>query len=100
MALSVFRVFFQIPLVPILAIGYTVVLVLSSTVSRTLAGVAFDAAGVTTGPVTVPVVLALGLGLSSVIRGRDPLIDGFGIIALASMGPIIAVLLLGWILRL
>ncbi len=64
-----------------------------------ITGIAFDAAGVTTGPVTVPLNMALAIGLSNVIGGSDPLIDGFGVIALASLGPIITVLSLGIIIK-
>lgn len=61
--------------------------------------VSFDAGGVTTGPMTVPIIMALGIGFSSVLAGRSAISDGFGLIGLASIGPIIAVMLLGIMLR-
>jgi hypothetical protein len=60
-------------------------------------GVAYDSGGVTTSTVTVPLVTALGVGLATVIRGRNPLVDGFGLIAFASLTPIIFVLLYGMV---
>ena len=60
-------------------------------------GVAYDSGGVTTSTVTVPLVTALGVGLASAIRGRNPLIDGFGLIAFASLSPIVFVLLYGMV---
>jgi len=57
--------------------------------------VAFDAGGVTTGPMTVPFILALGIGLTSVLSGKSNLSNSFGLIGLASIGPVLAVLLLG-----
>ena len=56
---------------------------------------AYDSGGVTTSTITVPLVTALGVGLASSIRGRNPMIDGFGLIALASLTPMIFVMLLG-----
>jgi len=58
-------------------------------------GIAYDSGGVTTSTITVPLVMALGLGLSSVIKGRSPLTDGFGLIAFASLTPMIFVMLYG-----
>ena len=60
-----------------------------------IVGIAFDSGGVTTSTVTVPLVTALGIGLATSIRGRDPLVDGFGMIALASLTPMIFVMVLG-----
>ena len=59
---------------------------------KLIIGLAYDSGGVTTSTVTVPLVTALGLGLASTVPGRDPLIDGFGLIAFASLFPIITVL--------
>lgn len=61
--------------------------------------IAFDAGGVTTGPLTVPFILALGIGVASVLGGKSTLGDSFGLIGLASIGPVIAVMLLGVILQ-
>lgn len=93
------RIFLGIKMAVVLIIGYTVVLVLSFFVPRQFVPVAFDAGGVTTGPITVPFILALGLGLVSVLGGKSALKDGFGLIGIASIGPIISVMLLGIIFR-
>ena len=55
-------------------------------------GIAYDSGGITTSTITVPLVAALGVGLATAIRGRSPIMDGFGLIALASLNPIIFVL--------
>ena len=62
-------------------------------------GLAYDSGGVTTSTVTVPLVTALGVGLARTIRGRDPLTDGFGLIALASLTPMVFVMLFGLIVH-
>jgi hypothetical protein len=62
---------------------------------NTIIGVAYDSGGVTTSTITVPLTTALGVGLASSIKGRSPLLDGFGLIAFASLTPIIFVLLMG-----
>jgi hypothetical protein len=64
---------------------------------KEIVGLAYDSGGVTTSTVTVPLVTALGVGLARSIRGRDPLMDGFGLIALASLTPMIFVMLFGLI---
>ena len=74
--------------------GYLVVVVLTAVAPPEIIGVAYDSGGVTTSTITVPLVTALGVGLASSIRGRSPLVDGFGLIAFASLTPIIFVL--GW----
>ena len=61
----------------------------------TILGLAFDSGGVTTSTITVPLVTALGVGLASVLKNRSPLLDGFGLIAFASLFPIIFVILYG-----
>lgn len=72
--------------------GYAVVVVMTFLAPRTIIPIAYDSGGVTTSTITVPIVAALGLGLASTIPGRDPLIDGFGLIAFASLFPMISVL--------
>ncbi len=62
-------------------------------------GIAYDSGGVTTSTITVPLVTALGVGLASSIKGRNPMIDGFGLIALASLTPIIFVMAYGMIIQ-
>ena len=75
--------------------GYLLVIVTTFFAPDFIVGIAYDSGGVTTGPITVPLLTALGVGLSSSIRGRNPLTDGFGMIAIASLLPIIAVMLFG-----
>ena len=72
--------------------GYVVVIIMTFFAPRTIIPIAYDSGGVTTSTVTVPIVAALGLGLATSIPDRDPLIDGFGLIAFASLFPMIAVL--------
>ncbi len=84
------------PIVPMLLAGYTVALAATLWSSEEYVALAWDSAGVTTGPVTVPLVLALGLGLGQAVGAAE----GFGILAMASLGPIVSVLLVGfWIRR-
>jgi hypothetical protein len=75
--------------------GYALVIVLTPFAPSGIVGVAYDSGGVTTSTITVPLTTALGVGLASSIQGRSPLLDGFGMIALASLAPILFVLLLG-----
>ncbi|MCG8012860.1 MAG: DUF1538 domain-containing protein, partial [Candidatus Thiodiazotropha weberae] len=72
--------------------GYVVVIFQTMVAPRTIIALAYDSGGVTTSTVTVPLVAALGIGLSSNIPGRNPLIDGFGLIAFASLFPIMSVM--------
>ena len=72
--------------------GYVVVLIQTLFAPKLIIGLAYDSGGVTTSMVTVPLVTALGLGLAQAIPGRNPVLDGFGLIAFASLFPIIAVL--------
>jgi len=75
--------------------GYVLVVVLTTVAPPEIVGVAYDSGGVTTSTITVPLVTALGVGLASSIRGRSPLVDGFGLIAFASLSPMIFVLCWG-----
>lgn len=77
--------------------GYLIVVVLTQFAPREIVGIAYDSGGVTTSTVTVPLVAALGIGLSVAIRGRSPLVDGFGLIAFASLMPIAFVLVYGMV---
>ena len=72
--------------------GYVVVVIVTFFAPREIVGVAYDSGGVTTSTVTVPLVTALGVGLASSLRGRNPMIDGFGLIAFASLTPMIFVM--------
>lgn len=69
--------------------GYAVVMIITVFSPKEIIGIAYDSGGVTTSTVTVPLVTALGVGLAATIRGRNPLVDGFGLIAFASLLPII-----------
>jgi len=77
--------------------GYLVVIVMTLIAPKEVVGIAYDSGGVTTSTVTVPLVTALGVGLASSIRGRNPIADGFGMIALASLLPMIFVMGFGMI---
>ncbi|MEM9617380.1 MAG: DUF1538 domain-containing protein [Pseudomonadota bacterium] len=77
--------------------GYFLIVILTQFAPREIIGIAYDSGGVTTSTITVPLVTALGIGLSTVIKGRNPLIDGFGLIAFASLTPILFVLLYGMV---
>jgi hypothetical protein len=81
---------------PVLIVsGYALVMLMTLVAPAEIVGLAYDSGGVTTSTVTVPLVTALGIGLARTIRGRDPVMDGFGLIALASLTPMISVMLFG-----
>ncbi len=77
--------------------GYVLVVGLTTVAPEEIVGIAYDSGGVTTSTITVPLVTALGVGLATAIRGRSPLVDGFGLIAFASLMPIIFVLIFGMV---
>jgi len=91
-AVGTFRIVSGTPLPLYIMTGYIIVIAQTFMASKTIIPLAYDSGGVTTSTVTVPVVAALGLGLASTIPGRSPLIDGFGLIAFASVFPIVSVL--------
>jgi hypothetical protein len=91
-ALGAYRIVSGTPLQYYIIIGYLVVVIQTWKTAKTVVPLAYDSGGVTTSTVTVPVVTALGLGLASTIPGRSPLIDGFGLIAFASLFPIMSVM--------
>ena len=78
--------------------GYVVVMIMTMFAPKEIVGIAYDSGGVTTSTVTVPLVTALGVGLAATIRGRNPLVDGFGLIAFASLLPMIFVMAYGILL--
>ncbi len=78
--------------------GYLVVVVMTMFAPKEIIGIAYDSGGVTTSTITVPLVTALGIGLASSIRGRNPLLDGFGLIAFASLMPMIFVMAYGMLI--
>ena len=91
-ALGAYRIVVGAELYLFIISGYIVVVIQTLFAPKLIIGLAYDSGGVTTSTVTVPLVTALGLGLASTIPGRNPLMDGFGLIAFASLFPIITVL--------
>ncbi|MCK5478761.1 MAG: DUF1538 domain-containing protein [Methylococcales bacterium] len=91
-ALGAFRIVSGTDLYLYIITGYVIVIVQTIFAPKMIIGLAYDSGGVTTSTVTVPLVTALGVGLASTVPGRSPLLDGFGLIAFASLFPIIAVL--------
>lgn len=92
---AVLRMLFGIPLAHMLLVLYPIIFILASIVPQDFLTVAFDSGGVTTGPMTVPFIMALGIGFSAVRSDKHAENDSFGLVALCSVGPILAVLLLG-----
>ena len=90
--LGAYRIIHGDSIVYYILVGYLVVIIMTFFAPRTIIPIAYDSGGVTTSTITVPIVAALGLGLATSTPGRDPLIDGFGLIAFASLFPMIAVL--------
>ncbi|MEH6581325.1 MAG: DUF1538 domain-containing protein [Halioglobus sp.] len=93
--IGVLRILKGWPIQWIIIGGYIIVVVMTMFAPQEIIGIAYDSGGVTTSTITVPLVTALGVGLASSIRGRNPMIDGFGLIALASLTPIIFVMAYG-----
>ncbi len=91
-SLGTFRIITGTPLYLYILVGYMIVIVQTIFAPKNIIALAYDSGGVTTSTVTVPLVAALGLGLSATVSGRNPALDGFGLIAFASLFPIIAVL--------
>ena len=98
-SLGVVRIVLGHPIYWYICTGYVAVMVLTYFSPREIIGLAYDSGGVTTSTITVPLVTALGIGLATFIEGRDPLVDGFGLIAFASLAPILTLLGYGiWVL--
>ena len=96
LAIAILRIIFQVSLSKMLTVFYIAVIGASFLVPDEFVAVAFDSGGVTTGPMTVPFIMALGIGLASVRSDRNASSDSFGLVALSSIGPILAVLVLGY----
>lgn len=96
--LGVVRILKGWPIHVMIVGGYLGVVVLTWFAPQTIIGIAYDSGGVTTSTITVPLVTALGVGLASSIKGRNPMVDGFGLIAFASLLPMIFVMLYGMVL--
>lgn len=93
--IGVIRIIKGWPIYYLIIGGYILVMIMTIFAPKEIIGIAYDAGGVTTSTITVPLVTALGVGLATVIRGRSPLTDGFGLIAFASLLPMIFVMAFG-----
>jgi len=95
LVLGVIRILTGLNLRYFITVGYLLIMLLTLFAPPEIVAVAYDSGGVTTSTITVPLTAALGVGLASSIKGRNPLLDGFGMIALAALTPILFVLALG-----
>lgn len=93
--LGVLRIIKGWPLTYLITGGYLLVIITTAFAPDNIIGIAYDSGGVTTSTITVPLITALGVGLASSIRGRSPMIDGFGMIAITALLPIVAVMIFG-----
>ncbi|MDX8381831.1 MAG: DUF1538 family protein, partial [Ghiorsea sp.] len=78
--------------------GYFIIEIMTPFAPNEIIGIAYDSGGVTTSTITVPLVTALGVGLATSIRGRNPMLDGFGLIAFASLVPMLFVMVYGMVM--
>ncbi|MBM6948144.1 DUF1538 domain-containing protein [Mordavella massiliensis] len=97
LVVALLRMLFGIPLPRMLVVFYLIVFALAAFTPKAFLAVAFDSGGVTTGPMTVPFIMALGIGIAAIRSDRHAADDSFGLVALCSIGPILAVLILGLI---
>ncbi|NYB75430.1 DUF1538 domain-containing protein [Sedimentibacter hydroxybenzoicus DSM 7310] len=95
LVISLLRIVFQIKLSYVLLVFYAIIFILAYFTPNDFVPVAFDSGGVTTGPITVPFIMALGLGVAAVRGGKSAHDDSFGLVALCSVGPVLSVLVLG-----
>lgn len=95
LVVALMRIILRVPMKFLLLICYAIVFLLAQFVPKSFLAVAFDSGGVTTGPMTVPFILALGVGVSSIRSDKNAENDSFGLVALSSVGPILAVMVLG-----
>ncbi|MGB5707669.1 MAG: DUF1538 domain-containing protein [Arenicellales bacterium] len=95
--IGVLRIIKGWPIQNLIVVGYTGVVIMTFFAPREIIGIAYDSGGVTTSTITVPLVTALGVGLASSIKGRNPMVDGFGLIAFASLTPMIFVMAYGMV---
>ena len=95
LVMAFLRMLFGIPLPRLLVLFYSIIFILAAFVPKEFLAVAFDSGGVTTGPMTVPFIMALGVGVAAIRSDRHAADDSFGLVALCSIGPILAVLILG-----
>lgn len=99
LVIALLRMLFAMPLPPLLIVFYALVFILAIFVPKDFLSIAFDSGGVTTGPMTVPFIMALGVGVSAIRSDRHAADDSFGLVALCSVGPILAVMILGMIYK-
>jgi hypothetical protein len=97
--MAMMRIIFGFRIAYLLTASYIIVIILSFFTPPEFVSLAFDSGSVTTGALTAPIIIALGIGLSSVLAGRSAISDGFGLLGLASIGPIIAVMIMGIIIH-
>lgn len=97
LVMALLRILYAVSLAKLLVFFYLIVFVLATLVPADFRAVAFDSGGVTTGPMTVPFIMALGIGIAAIRSDRNAADDSFGLVALCSVGPILAVLILGLI---
>ncbi|MFW6117870.1 MAG: DUF1538 domain-containing protein [Chloroflexota bacterium] len=98
-ALGMARIVYGIPLLWIIIPGYLLAIGMLRFSEKSVIAIAFDAGGVATGPMAVTFLMAIAVGIASAIEGRDPIIDGFGLIALIALAPILTIMVLGLIVR-
>ena len=96
--IGVWRILVGWPIHVMIACGYLLVVVMTAFAPEEIVGIAYDSGGITTSTITVPLVTALGVGLASSIEGRNPIADGFGLIAFASLTPMIFVMIYGMLI--
>jgi len=99
LVIALLRMLIGVALPPLLTFFYIAVFVLAFLVPENFRAVAFDSGGVTTGPMTVPFIMALGVGIASIRNDHHAADDSFGLVALCSIGPILAVMVLGLIYK-
>jgi hypothetical protein len=97
--IGVIRIVKGWPIHYLIVSGYLGIVIMTAFAPEWIIGIAYDSGGVTTSTITVPLVTALGVGLASSIKGRNPMIDGFGLIAFASLTPIIFVMVYGMLVQ-
>ena len=97
--LGVMRIIRGWPIHWLIVGGYICIIIITEFAPREIIGIAYDSGGVTTSTITVPLVTALGVGLASSLQGRNPMTDGFGLIAFASLTPIMFVMLYGMVIH-
>ena len=95
---GVWRILSGWPIHLMIASGYVLVVIMTVLAPEEIIGIAYDSGGITTSTITVPLVTALGVGLASSVEGRNPVADGFGLIAFASLTPMIFVMLYGMLI--